>query len=178
MLRLEGNKIVLRDFLPNDRDPFLALSSDSAMFTYMKFRIDRDVAESVLLPRLLDESRLDPRPNYNLVVEDGAGFCGWAGIDRIIEETASAQFGWYLRSDCWGRGYATEATRLLLGFGFSVVNRTTMWATADPENLASIRVLEKTGLVNRGLTDPARTWRGERKRILFTMDADHWERSA
>ena len=102
MLRLEGNKIVLRDFLPNDSDPFLALSSDSAMFTYMKFRIDRDVAESVMLPRLLDESRLDPRPNYNLVVEDGAGFCGWAGIDRIIEETASAQFGWYLRSDRWG----------------------------------------------------------------------------
>ena len=135
MLRLEENQILLRDFLPQDRKPFLALESDEAMFTYMKFRMDRGSTESVL-PRLLEEPQLDPRPSYNLVVEDAKGFSGWAGIDSL-EGTGSAQLGWYLRSDRWGRGYATEATRLLLDFGFSVLHRATMWATADPENLAS-----------------------------------------
>ena len=151
-MRLQGDRILLRDFVPQDREPFLALEADEAMFTYMKFRIDRDSAESVSLPRLLQEPHLDPRPSYNLVVEDAEGFSGWAGIDRI-EGTDSGQFGWYLRSDRWGRGYATEATRLLLDFGFSVLHRATMWATADPDNLASIRVLEKSGLTNRGLTE-------------------------
>jgi RimJ/RimL family protein N-acetyltransferase len=135
VLRLEENQILLRDFLPQDRKPFLALESDEAMFTYMKFRMDRGSTESVL-PRLLEEPQLDPRPSYNLVVEDAKGFSGWAGIDSL-EGTGSAQLGWYLRSDRWGRGYATEATRLLLDFGFSVLHRATMWATADPENLAS-----------------------------------------
>jgi hypothetical protein len=37
VLRLQGDPIVLRDFLPDDREPFLALESDEAMFTYMKF---------------------------------------------------------------------------------------------------------------------------------------------
>ena len=174
MLRLQGDRILLRDFLPPDRDALLALESDDAMFTYMKFRVDRDSAQSVLWPWLLEEPNLNPRLRYNLVVEDTEGFCGWAGIDRI-EDVDSGQFGWYLRSDRWGRGYATEATRLLLDFGFSTLHRATMWATADPENLASVRVLEKSGLTNRGLTEPVQTWRGPRPRVLFTIEAARWE---
>jgi len=50
VLRLQGNRIVLRDFLPDDREPFIALEADEAMFTYMRFRIDRASAESVQLP--------------------------------------------------------------------------------------------------------------------------------
>jgi [ribosomal protein S5]-alanine N-acetyltransferase len=173
MLRLHGDPILLRDFLPQDREPFLSLEADDAMFTYMKFRIDRQAAESVSLPRLLQEPYLHPRVSYNLVVEDAKGFCGWAGIDSI-EGTDSGQLGWYLRSDRWGRGYATEATRLLLDFSFSVLGRATIWATADPENVASIRVLEKSGLTNRGLTDPVVTWRGTRPRVQFTMAAEEW----
>ncbi len=161
VLTLQGDRILLRDFLPHDREAFLALESDEAMFTYMKFRIDRGSAESVELPRLLGEPHLDPRSSYNLVVEDADGFSGWAGIDRI-KGTDSGQLGWYLRSDRWGRGYATQATGLLLDFGFSVLQKATMWATADPENLASLRVLEKSGLTRRGLTDPVLTWRGLR----------------
>jgi RimJ/RimL family protein N-acetyltransferase len=177
MLRLQGDRILLRDFLPNDREPFLALESDEAMFTYMKFRIDRNSGASVLLQWLLEEPQLDPRLRYNLVVEDAEGFCGWAGIDRM-EDVDSGQFGWYLCSDRWGRGYATEATRLLLDFGFCVLDRVTMWATADPENLASVRVLEKSGLTNRGLTEPVETWRGQRPRLLFTIEAAQWKASA
>lgn len=177
MVQLRGDAILLRDFLPSDREPLLALASDEAMFTYMKFRFDRDSAASVLVPWLLEERDHDPRLRYNLVVEDAAGFCGWAGIDRI-GDGGSAQFGWYLRSDRWGRGYATEATRLLLDFGFSALHRTSMWATADPQNLASVRVLEKSGLTSRGPSEPADTWRGLRPRLLFTIEAAIWEASA
>jgi ribosomal-protein-alanine N-acetyltransferase len=173
VLKLQGDQVQLRDFAAHDREPFLALEADEAMFAYMKFRVDRDSAESVLLPRLLQEPQFDPRTSYNLVVEDATGFSGWAGIDRI-QGTDSGQLGWYLRSDRWGRGYATEATRLLLDFGFSVLHRATMWATADPDNLASLRVLEKSGLTSQGLTSPAHTWRGTRPRALFTIGADQW----
>lgn len=47
-----------------------------------------------------------------------------------------------------------------VGRKLRILHRATMWATADPETLASVRVLEKTGLANRGLTDPVETWRG------------------
>jgi RimJ/RimL family protein N-acetyltransferase len=176
VLRLQGDRILLRDFQEEDREAFFALETDEAMFTYTKGRIDRASAESLQLAVFLEEPHLHPRPSYNLVVEDHEGFSGWAGIDRI-QGADSGQFGWYLRSDRWGRGYATEATRLLLDFGFAVLGRVTMWATADPENLASVRVLEKSGLTNRGLTEPVETWRGQRPRVLFTLEATRWEAS-
>ena len=59
-------------FLAQDREAFCALESDEAMFTYTKDRTP-----------FLEEPLLDPRPSYNLVVEDAEGFSGWAGIDRI-----------------------------------------------------------------------------------------------
>jgi RimJ/RimL family protein N-acetyltransferase len=172
VLKLQGDLIVLRDFGPRDREPFLALEGDEVMFTYMRFRIDRDTAQTGL-SRLLAEPTLDPRPSYNLVVEDAKGFCGWAGIDRL-QGSDSGQVGWYLSSDRWGRGYATEATRLLLDFSFSVLHRASIWATADPDNLASLRVLEKSGLTCQGPTSPVCTWRGTRPRVLFTIDAEQW----
>jgi uncharacterized protein (TIGR03083 family) len=61
VLRLQGERIVLRDFLQHVRDSFLALESDEAMFTYMKFRVKRESAESVVLPWLLEEPDLEPR---------------------------------------------------------------------------------------------------------------------
>lgn len=165
MLKLAGDQIPLRDFLPHDRKPFLALEAEEAMFTYMKFRLDRSSAELVL-PRLLEEAQLDPRPSYNLVVEDREGFSGWAGIDSI-EGTDSGQFGWYLCSVRWGRGYATEATDSYSTSASPYCNERQCGQRQTLKNLASVRVLEKSGLHSLGLTSPADTWRGSRPRLLF-----------
>ena len=175
--RLQGDRILLRDFLPHDRDSFLALESDEAMFTYMRFRIDRPAAESVLRPRLLQGRRSIPLRATNLVVEDAAAFSGCAGIDTI-QDSDSAQFGWYLRSDRWGSGGMTRRTPpgLLLDFAFSALHRAVMWAMADPENVPSLGVFENSASP-WGLTDPVQTWRGVRPRVLFTLDAQQWETS-
>lgn len=99
-----------------------------------------------------------------------AGFCGISGI----QGTDQAEFDWYLRSDQWGRGYATEATMLLLSFGFRSLGRRRMYATADPDNLAPVRVLEKTGLTCDGSMGLVETWRGPRPRLLFSISDTDW----
>jgi RimJ/RimL family protein N-acetyltransferase len=78
------------------------------------------------------------------VIEASSGFAGFCGISD------EAEFGWYLRSDQWCHSYATEATRLLLRFGIESLDLCRMYATADPENLASVRVLENSGLTATG----------------------------
>lgn len=64
MLILQGDHILLRDFAPQDWEPFLLLEGDDAMFTYMKFRIDRDSAESLRLPTVA--ARAGPRSQTEL----------------------------------------------------------------------------------------------------------------
>lgn len=174
ILILEGDRIRLRDFVEADAEAFVALADDDAMFTYMKFRLTRQSALETHLPWLLHEPQLNPRPTYNLALEGAVGFAGWAAVGGMAEG-GDAEFGWYLRSDQWGRGYATEATALLLQIGFNQLDRRRMFATADPENVGSIRVLEKSGLDNVGSTTPVQTWRGTRRRTLFEIGFDRWK---
>lgn len=51
----------------------------------------------------------------------------------------------------WGRGYATEAIREVLDFGFKVMNLNRIEATITPGNNASVRVLRKLNFVQEGI---------------------------
>lgn len=178
LVELRGESVVLRDFRPSDRRPFVALKDDEAMFEYMKFRLDEGFANQQLA-YLLTEPETDPRRTFNLALQTlDSEFGGWAAIGGMTGN-GEAEFGWYLRSDHWGRGYATEATQLLLAFAFEDLGRNRMVATADPENKASIRVLEKAGLICEGASDPVDTWnKGPRPRVLFAITRDRWNAPA
>ena len=177
MFVLAGEHVFLRDFTTADVGPFIAMSEDEAIFTYTKGRITEKSARTDMLPSLLAEPTLTPRPAYTLVIESSDGFAGYCGISDL-EGGDQAEFGWYLRPDQWGRGYATETSGLLLRFGFEGLNRQRMYATADPENLASRRVLEKSGLTCDGPSESVETWRGPRPRLLFSISRRDWLTSA
>jgi ribosomal-protein-alanine N-acetyltransferase len=67
---------------------------------------------------------------------------------RVREYTAD--FGYVLNRTYWGRGYATEAARAVVTWLKNLPGLYRIWATCDAENLASARVLEKTGLSCEG----------------------------
>jgi ribosomal-protein-alanine N-acetyltransferase len=50
-----------------------------------------------------------------------------------------------------GKGYATEASRAVIDYGFNIMNLNRIEATVDPENVSSVRVLEKLGMQYEGL---------------------------
>ena len=172
MFVLTGERVLLRDFTEADIGPFVALSEDEGIFTYTKNRITEASARKELASQLVTEPTLTPRPTKR-VIESSDGFAGYCGISGV-QGSDRAEFGWYLRSDQWGRGYATETTRLLLRFGFGGLGRCRMCATSDPDNLASVRVLEKSGLTCDGSIGLVETWRGPRPRLLFSMSDTDW----
>jgi RimJ/RimL family protein N-acetyltransferase len=65
---------------------------------------------------------------------------------------------------------------LFLEFGFEHLGLLAIEATCDPANLASRRVLEKSGLSVLG-EETVDTWQGERPRLRYVIAADDWPRS-
>lgn len=66
-------------------------------------------------------------------------------------ETGGAELDVYIgEKDCWGKGYGTEATRLICRYGFHKMrlHRIMLWV-ADA-NTAAIRVYQKVGFVEEG----------------------------
>jgi RimJ/RimL family protein N-acetyltransferase len=63
------------------------------------------------------------------------------------------KFGTKLHFDHWGKGHGTEAVNRVLDFGFNDLNLHRIKAGCAVENIASIKVLEKVGMIREGEED-------------------------
>ncbi len=75
--------------------------------------------------------------------------------DRLLIrlEGRDYEVGWHLRRSAWGKGYATEAGRAALNYGFTVLGLPIIYAVTHPQNYASMRVAQRLGMTHRGRTN-------------------------
>jgi len=86
--------------------------------------------------------------NWGILPVGGDEIIGWAGL-QYLPELDETEVGFLLDQPWWGRGYATEAAQASIKFGFDDFGLDHIIALVHPENLASLRVIEKCGLVYR-----------------------------
>lgn len=117
--------------------------------------------------------------------EDGA-FIGTCGLARIATAAApdelrgGVQVGWQLRSDCWGHGYATEAARAMVGFGFANHAFPAIWAQTSENNMPSWRVMQRLGMQRRAdldYDDPDYPPQDNPTMIWMVKEQDWWQRA-
>ncbi|WP_050615207.1 GNAT family N-acetyltransferase [Bacillus testis] len=66
---------------------------------------------------------------------------------RVDKANRMGEIGYWIGASFWGRGYAPEAVRILMNFAFKNLQLNKIWAAVLCRNHASIRVLEKVGMV-------------------------------
>ena len=76
------------------------------------------------------------------------GFCGLQPI--AVSGRDEVEIGWWLARDMWGLGLATEAARVALADGFDRARLQRIVAIAQPDNRASLRIMEKLGMRYEG----------------------------
>jgi [ribosomal protein S5]-alanine N-acetyltransferase len=76
---------------------------------------------------------------------------GTIGLRDIDAEHSLAEMGFWVAVECWGQGYATEAARAVLAFGFEQLGLNRIYAHHMVRNPASGRVLARIGLQREGL---------------------------
>jgi RimJ/RimL family protein N-acetyltransferase len=87
---------------------------------------------------------------YPVVVKSLGTIVGHCGLGRL-EQTPEIEVAYILDSDYWGQGYASEAARAMIAYGFSRLNISRIVAVAFPENTRSIRVMRSVGMTPLGL---------------------------
>ncbi|WP_185144796.1 GNAT family N-acetyltransferase [Elizabethkingia sp. JS20170427COW] len=74
------------------------------------------------------------------------------GIDLGIDRNANkAELGYWLSRENWNKGYATEAVKLIINFGFTQLRLRRIYASHFDFNMASGKVLEKSGMQKEGV---------------------------
>lgn len=89
------------------------------------------------------------------------GFCGLSVPSFLPEVLPAVEVGWRFARAAWGNGYATEAARAAVAFGFAEHDVGEIIAIVDPGNERSLRVAEKLGMTPR----PDRIHPGTGKRV-------------
>ncbi len=78
---------------------------------------------------------------------------------RIDQGHARGELGFWVARPCWGRGYATEAVRAVIEYGFSTLGLHRVYAMHFSRNPASGRVMEKCGMLHEGrLREHIKRW--------------------
>ncbi len=70
---------------------------------------------------------------------------GHIGVHRIDWKSRNGSIGYQLSKENWGNGYMTEAVRLVIKYSFEMINLRKLFSHVSDPNIASKRVLEKTG---------------------------------
>ncbi len=78
--------------------------------------------------------------------QNGGEFVGYGGIKHaVVEGRDEIELAYAIRSDCWGKGFATEISIAALKLGFDVIRLDRIVAFTLPHNLASRAVMEHCG---------------------------------
>jgi len=143
---LRTGRLLLRRWRDADRDPFAALNADSAVVEHLQGPLSRERSDA-FVDRI--EAHWESRGWGLWAVEavDVAPFVGYVGLwPADYVGPGMVEVGWRLAREHWGRGYATEAAREALRFGFTEVGLDEIVSFTVPQNERSWRVMERIGL--------------------------------
>lgn len=170
---LEGRRIALRSLVAADaRDVFVWVSDPKAVhfMSFLPYRTEEEVRA------WLEQSVNCGQWVKGIVWKATGKPIGSIGLS--FSEEHGWNLGYILRRDFWGRGIATEAARLVLGFAFDRCGIESVFCQHAIENEASRRVIEKLGFAQEAQgyyqkVDGSRTFRS----IRYRLTKEQWGKS-
>lgn len=146
-MNLETERLILQQYSLSDKENFIELFTDELV---MK-QVDKAVLTLEKAEELWKKLTEDFYPRgldtiYAVFTKKDERFIGNASIRPRPEKKEDWEIGYILRSDEWGKGFATEIAKRLIAFGFDKLNLPEIFATIDDDNLGSIKVAEKAGM--------------------------------
>jgi ribosomal-protein-alanine N-acetyltransferase len=152
---LETSRLILRPALIEDAQNLFTLNSDPEVVRYTGDASFATLAEAQALirDRLIPQYQQKKMGRFSVLLKDGT-YLGWCGL-KYHPETDEVDLGYRFSKKFWGKGYATESSEVCLMYGFETLNLKRILAKAMPDNIGSIKVIQKLGMTFRGyVNDP------------------------
>jgi [ribosomal protein S5]-alanine N-acetyltransferase len=172
-MELMSGRILLREFGLGDAVAVHDFAGDASVTRFTDWGPNSPADTDQFLVEVRQHAVEVPRRAYELAVTlvDTGELIGSTALRVSDAERAHGTFGYVLHAAFWGRGLATEATRLLLNFGLDELGMRHLEATCDVDNLASARVLENLGLSRRTVITRHKFVRGNwRDSAVYVLD--------
>lgn len=153
---IKGENIYIRPFLADDASALLELQTENRSF-FEKFSMvsqeDFYTNESQLnkIQMYEEDCKNDQSYTFGIFISDGT-LIGTIELFQVLRGSLQSAFiGYFLDEKHNGKGYTTEAVKLLVEHAFNEIKLHRIEAGVMPHNIGSIRVLEKSGFHKEGI---------------------------
>jgi [ribosomal protein S5]-alanine N-acetyltransferase len=143
---LECERLLFRQFRISDAKELFELRSNDEVMRFMdttKFKSIQDAEK--MINNVLDDYKNQKGINWAIIETSTNAFIGYFGFWKMMPEHCRGEIGYALNAGSWGKGYMTETLRVMMRFGFDSIKLHSVEANVNPENINSIKLLEKTG---------------------------------
>lgn len=178
---LRADRVLLRAWSAGDLEPFAALSADPRVMEHYPAPLTRAQSDD-LLRRVVPQFATRGFSWWAVEVPGVAPFIGYVGL---LEHTFEARFtpcveiGWRLAFPYWGRGYATEAARAAIEFGFADAALEEIVSFTVLANRRSMAVMERLDMTPDGEFDHPLLPQGHplQRHVLYRLSRTAWLRN-
>jgi ribosomal-protein-alanine N-acetyltransferase len=148
-MELDCGSCVVRSWRPGDAESLVRNANDRGIWLALRDRFPhpytREDAEGWI------QFATSQAPGTAYAIDVGGEAVGGIGLQlRTDIERCSAEIGYWLGREYWGRGMVTAALRKVTAFALQTFSLTRVYALPFADNAASIRVLEKAGYICEG----------------------------
>lgn len=181
---IRTERLLLRRWRAEDREPFFRLNADPDVLRYFPNTLTREESDAIAdrIEAHFEEHGYGP---WAVEVPGETPFAGFVGLMVVPPELPFApavEVGWRLAREQWGRGYASEAARAAVRYGFECLGLTEIVSFTVPENARSRRVMEAIGMTRIAADDfdNPRVSEGHplRRHVLYRIHPEGFERAA
>lgn len=145
-------RLMLREYIIDDYKEAHSYLSDPEVLKYMEFSPTTEEQSRDYVNRFLNFQKQEPRIYIKFVVILKTDNCiiGECGLLMPNYKHKTAELVYRFNKDYWGKGYATEAAKAILNFGFYQLSLHRIDATCDIRNSASSKVIDNIGMQKEG----------------------------
>jgi RimJ/RimL family protein N-acetyltransferase len=144
---IRGERVSLKPITEADLGFICDIESDKSIWQFDNITTDREVVKKNFIDRMKNAKFHDFIIQIN---DERQTPIGEVNIWSYIEERQSWEIGYAVLSDHQGKGYCTEALKLLLSFAFDELKAHKVVAMCNDENIASSKVMKKIGMTKEG----------------------------
>lgn len=147
---LETERLLLRAWRDDDREPFAALNADPRVMEYMPGCLSRQESDA-LADRIAAHLRQNGFGLFATELRDARKFIGFIGLSVPSFQahfTPCVEIGWRLAAEYWNNGLATEGARAAVRYAFNTLHLDELVSFTVPANAPSRRVMEKIGMTH------------------------------
>ena len=149
---LESERVILQEIEKKDWSDIHKYASQSIVCQYQPWGPNTEIESKDFVEQVLEDAKEDSRSRFVFVVIqkiDGR-MIGSGEFNLRDQINKVGEIAYIINPDHWGKGFATEVAQILIEFGFNEFNLHRIYATCDPGNVGSIKVLEKIGMTKEG----------------------------